>query len=43
LSEARCMTDVTPEQIVKAYATLAVSRSIVEYAAPAARWMKVAG
>jgi ADP-heptose:LPS heptosyltransferase len=43
LSEAKCMTDVTPEQVVAAYAKLAVSRSIVEYAAPAARWMKVAG
>jgi ADP-heptose:LPS heptosyltransferase len=43
LAEAKCMTDVTPEQIVAAYAKLAVSRSIIEYAAPAARWMKVAG
>ena len=33
----------TPEQIVAAYAKLAGSRSIIEYAVPAARWMKVAG
>ena len=43
LSEAKCMTDVTPEQIVAAYAKLAVSRSIIEYAATGARWLKVAG
>jgi ADP-heptose:LPS heptosyltransferase len=43
LREAECITDVTPEQIVAAYAKLAVSRSIIEYAAPAARWLKVAG
>ena len=43
LGEAKCITDVAPEQIVAAYAQLAVSRSIIEYAAPAARWLKVAG
>jgi|SRR5688572_19890382 ADP-heptose:LPS heptosyltransferase len=43
LGEAKCITDVPPEEVVAAYAKLSVSRSIIEYAAPAARWMKVAG
>lgn len=43
LDVARCFTDVAPEEIVAAYAKLTISRAAVEYAAPAARWLKVAG
>jgi ADP-heptose:LPS heptosyltransferase len=43
LGEAKCITDVTPEEIVATYARLSVHRSIVELTAPPARWLKVAG
>jgi ADP-heptose:LPS heptosyltransferase len=43
LSEAKCLTDVAPEEIVGAYGKLSVSRAMVEYTAPDARWLKVAG
>jgi ADP-heptose:LPS heptosyltransferase len=43
LPEPQCISDVTPEQVTAAFAQLGVSRAIVEYAASAARWLKVAG